>query len=136
MDHYKYQVVDVKDLKPSPIRHEDLPDWFLIRAQLVHHIIGAGSPLNFQSFIENFQRDADPEQELIIWERIAAAFVVLTVGPEKINNEAGEIISILLFVSTIPSDHLNSVDGDLQPFAEAYLMAAQQGKSAIKKAEQ
>ena len=132
MNENKYRVVDIDDLKPGNIKHQTLPDWFLIRAQLIYHIIGIGCPMSFHAFVENFQRDADPVMELEIWERIAAAFIALTSGPNKVDEKASDIVATLLNISMLPFEHLDSVDNKLRPYAEAYINASYPGKSAIK----
>ncbi len=130
MDQKKIEMVNAEELRPGPIRHQNLDDGFLIRAQLVHHILAPWYPISFPEFIENFQRDAAPEQELLVWERIAAAFIALLEHPSQIRGNAHTIVANLITVSMIPLEDM--VGSDLRVFYDAYANASAIGRAVLK----
>jgi hypothetical protein len=123
-------VVEADDIKPGPIRHATLPDWFLIRSQLVSHVLG-DSILSLHDLIENFQRDADPEKELQIFERMAAAYLLLTAGRPVKPEIRQDLVGDLLTVSMLPASDVNTFDAKLRPVAAAYYNASAPGRAEL-----
>ena len=112
----KWDVVEASPIKIGPIQHQVLPEGFLVRARLVHAAIGEsiGAPLS--DFLENFQRDRDPESELRIWERIALVISELSRAHTVNPNQKGSILATLLFASTgVPASALFVKSNDLEP---------------------
>ena len=100
MTDERYAVVDLSRINPGPILHATLPPSFIVRAELVLHAFGDAAVFDFAAFVENFQRDADPMRELMIWERMASAFLSLTSGTST-PDERRAISSALLRVSML-----------------------------------
>ena len=127
----RYRVVELDDLQPGPIRHQDLPPSFVVRAQLVHHAFGDVGLWEFSEFLENFQRDADPMRELVIWERMASAFLSLasaaTTRPER-----ERLAAALLEVSmSWPEVRDSAPDGTvLRSAADAFAAAGRVARAA------
>lgn len=67
--------IDVNQIRPSPIRHESLPDEFLETVHSIFQIIGPYLGTTLEQFELNFMRDMHPEQEVVIWACITAAWV-------------------------------------------------------------
>jgi hypothetical protein len=65
----------LKDLKIAPIRHATLPRPVLVRIKILHYVLRDVGSSSLDSLIDNFRRDLHPLDELLIWERIAAAFL-------------------------------------------------------------
>lgn len=123
---FKRDIVAASSPKKGPIQHDVLPNWFVVRARLVHGVIGdpAGAPL--AEFLENFQRDRDPESELRIWERMAVVISDLSRAHNVTTSQRGSILATLLFASTgAPASELFGKSNDLEPeLREAAAIAA------------
>ena len=66
--------VTLANLHQGPIRHPTLPDPFIVRIKACRAILGDVDTASLEQTIDNFKRDANPESELVIWERIASTF--------------------------------------------------------------
>ena len=55
------------------IRHHDLPESLLIRIQNIWFATRSFLSLSLEKTIENFQRDLQPDNEVVVWERIVSA---------------------------------------------------------------
>jgi hypothetical protein len=62
------------DLHKGPIRHSVLPDGFVERIKAFKAILSEVDPTSLETAIDNFKRDALPEEEIAIWERMASAY--------------------------------------------------------------
>jgi hypothetical protein len=60
-------------IKSGPIRHEGLPDDLLERLRAIHAAIKDVYSTTLEQFEVGFMRDAHPEREVAIWERIVDA---------------------------------------------------------------
>ena len=67
-------LANLRDLKPSSRRHENLPNTLLVRARLVHQIVGNVVGQTLDEMVDLFCRDLHPHREIEVWERIAAAY--------------------------------------------------------------
>lgn len=92
--------VKLSDLKDGPIRHETLPNDFIQRVKDFKQALAEVETSSIESTLENFQRDAHPEQELILWEHIAKMYqwtIVANAGlslPQK-----KEVLGLLIGLS-------------------------------------
>ena len=89
------------DLHAGPVRHATLPGGIIDRIKAFKEILGDADPISLEKTIDAFTRDANPERELVIWERIAGTFR-LFVEHNPAANHPGcrkEILSVLLGVS-------------------------------------
>lgn len=93
-------IANVKDLKPGPIRHKTLPESFLIRAKVVQRALADVLPMSLEEIINNFRRDFHPWEELVYWERMAAAYLDLTTGKNFSLEKRKDILSALFGFST------------------------------------
>jgi len=66
--------IRLSDLKFGPIRHPVLPGEFIERIKAFKKVLRDFDSVPLEQTIDNFQRDTDPESELVIWERIASTF--------------------------------------------------------------
>jgi hypothetical protein len=110
----KAKYTPLRELKPGPIRHEDFPQGFLIRMKLVYRILEEVIGFPMDRLIRTLQRDLHPEEELAIWERIAAAYSDLTRSRKLKRDEKREIFANLLSISMQTKEKLIefSKDGD------------------------
>ena len=68
------QMVNVADLRPNEIQHEQLSEEQLRRIKKLHETFAAVDSSSLEKWIDNFKRDANPDSEIAIWERIAKAY--------------------------------------------------------------
>jgi hypothetical protein len=68
------QQIRLSDMQFGPIRHPVLPGDFIERIKAFKKILGDIDSTPIEQTIDDFKRDADPENELVIWERIASTF--------------------------------------------------------------
>lgn len=94
----RYIVVDRRDIHPGPFRHDVLPPDFVVRAKLVQYAFGDAVLPDLPEFVDNFRRDADPGRELMIWERMASAFLSM-IGATATAEERRAVAGALLEVS-------------------------------------
>src|SRR4051812_46034993 len=66
--------VDPKTIQPGPIRHEALTENQLARIRALHATFAEVDPNPLEKWIDDFKRDADPDRELAVWERMARAY--------------------------------------------------------------
>jgi hypothetical protein len=67
--------IDPKDLRPGPIRHESLSDELLKHVQSIYNIVGPYLDTTLEQFEIGFMRDMHPEDEVLIWASITAAWI-------------------------------------------------------------
>lgn len=67
--------IDPSELQPGPIRHEALPPELLDQIKTVYEIIGPYLNTTLEQFEINFMRDMHPEDEVLIWCAITAAWI-------------------------------------------------------------
>jgi hypothetical protein len=68
--------VSVANLHVGPIRHPTLPDEFIERVRAFKEILGDVDPTSLEGTLDSFKRDTHPDNELVIWERIASTFQI------------------------------------------------------------
>jgi hypothetical protein len=66
-----------KDMKPGPIRRLQLPAEQVLRIDNVRGAVVEVCALTEAEWLDAFQRDANPEHELLWWERVSACYVAL-----------------------------------------------------------
>lgn len=69
------QMVNAADLKPNEIQHEQLSEEQLRRIKKLHETFAEVDTSSLEKWIDNFKRDADPDSEIAIWERVANAYI-------------------------------------------------------------
>ena len=68
------QMVNAADLKPNEIQHEQLSEEQLRRIKKLHETFAEVDRSSLEKWIDNFKRDANPDSEIAIWERVANAY--------------------------------------------------------------
>ena len=66
--------VKLEDLKPGPFRRTTLPPELLLRVETLRSVLADVCPISGEQWLDNLQRDVNPEQEVIWWERLAGCF--------------------------------------------------------------
>ena len=92
------QRVKVENLKPNPtFRHETLPAPLIERIKNFTGILAEVFDTPLQDVINEFRRDAQPEREVAIWEKIASSYQeVISRQPNLSLARKKEIFSDLL----------------------------------------
>src|ERR1700724_2724083 len=92
--------VELSHLRPGPIRHSVLPDDFIERIKAFKEILGDVDGASLAKTIDNFKRDTHPENELVIWERIASTFqMFLSHNPTTDPAMRKDILAVLIGAS-------------------------------------
>jgi hypothetical protein len=63
------------ETKPGPIRHAGLPPALVARIERLHLTFGEVYPQSMEEWLDGFQRDLNPEPEVVWWERLAHCYV-------------------------------------------------------------
>lgn len=88
--------VQLKDLKPGPVRHTTLPLALMPRVQHIHKVLGEFFCPTIEGWLEGFLRDTHPEKEVAVWESIAYAFTAYTEGKNLSQEACKEVFGFLL----------------------------------------
>ena len=68
------QLVDLASLKPGPTRHERLSPKQMERIYKLRDALAEVEHSPIEKWVDNFKRDANPDKELAVWERIADGY--------------------------------------------------------------
>lgn len=90
--------IEKLDLKIVP-RHETLPNELVSRIAIIHNVFFEVLPAPFESTLENFKRDNNPENEIIIWESMAATYLEYTRNNTCSIEMKKEVFSLILHLS-------------------------------------
>lgn len=69
--------INPKDIKAGPIRREQLPPELVQRIDAVRASLAEVFALTEAEWLDGFKRDANPEHEVLWWERVAACYTAL-----------------------------------------------------------
>lgn len=104
MPESEFEFVDPKDLRPGPIRNQELPAELLEQIGLIYDVIGDYLGTTLEQFEISFMRDADPASEVAIWCCVTGAWIKY--HQQYLNDEIqpveieGKLIAALIGVST------------------------------------
>ncbi len=76
-DAMDFQAMNIKDIRPGPIRHPQVPAELILRIEAVRAAVAEVCALTEAEWRDAFQRDANPERELLWWERVSRCYVAL-----------------------------------------------------------
>jgi predicted ATPase len=65
-----------RTIQEGPIRHRVLPDKLLQRIEAFKEILREVDNATLDEVVDDFKRDAHPEQEIAVWERIAHTYAL------------------------------------------------------------
>src|SRR5580700_7097165 len=89
--------VELADLKDGPIVHPLLSDDLLQRIKAFKQILADVDNTTLDEVIGDFKRDAHPEREIAVWERIAATYTMfLSHNPTDDLATKHDVFSVLL----------------------------------------
>ena len=96
--------VQIADIMMGPIRHKTLPATLLVRIKIIQRILWDVMPISLKLTINDFRRDAHPDKEVGVWEKITAAYLDTIRGKFLSIDQRKEILKIILVLSTGPLD--------------------------------
>ncbi len=86
----------------GPVLHASLPPVLVRRIESVAKIFEAVRPEPLSHWLEDFQRDLHPENEIKIWENMAGVYQLFTDQRMFSLPALREIFQLLLLCSTVP----------------------------------
>jgi hypothetical protein len=101
--------VRMNKIKKGPIINDTLREEYVIRLKLLYFNYKRFLKTSFEELIDNFKRELNPHQELLIWERIFCKYEEFKANKELTKIEENEIFRILLFISM----NLNDLKSDI-----------------------
>lgn len=63
-----------ENIEMGPIRHKTLPDDLDARIRKFSAVFAEVYPCSHEEWVDGFQRDKNPENEVVIWEHMASAY--------------------------------------------------------------
>jgi hypothetical protein len=100
------QWVAPASLEPGPIRREGLSSIQMERIHKLRNALAEVYHSPIEKWVDNFKRDADPDKELAVWERIAAGYTqycskrLLSIEAKK------DVFQLLLLRSMAPEQEV------------------------------
>lgn len=85
-----------KDIKPGPIRRAHLSAELVLRIDTVRAALADVCALTEAEWRDAFQRDANPEHELLWWERVSGCYVAL-VAPRSFSPDQRQAAFNVIF---------------------------------------
>lgn len=100
--------VPATSLQPGPIQHTQLTEKQLERIRKLHQSFVDVDNSSLETWIDNFKRDTNPDNEIAIWERVAAAYTKYCSQRQLTVEAKKEVHSILLLRSMTPESEVLS----------------------------
>jgi hypothetical protein len=95
--------VDLASLQPGPVRHQKLSTKQMERIYRVRDALAEVERSPVEKWVDNFKRDANPDKELAVWERIAAGYARYC-SRKPLSREAKEDVFQLLLLRSMASE--------------------------------
>jgi hypothetical protein len=111
----KLKRVKLDQLKPGPIRHDELSPSLIARIASMQKTLEEVFPQTLEKWLDSFQRDAHPENEVAWWERVARCYTDYTSQHElnpKQKQAVFKIIFTLAMGSTVEDNDLVHLSPD------------------------
>ena len=103
------ETANINDLKMNNIVHEELPEDQINRIMKFHKVLNEVNDTPLDKTIENFRRDQNPENEIVIWEHISNCYSK-AINANNVNSIDGkkEIYGLFLYRSMMPKESVLS----------------------------
>jgi hypothetical protein len=98
------KAVTVASLQPGPIKHAELTETQLDRINRLKQVLAEVDNSSLETWIDNFKRDANPDQELAVWERIAAAYTTYC-SQRSLSLKAKKDVHTILLLRSMASEN-------------------------------
>ena len=96
--------IDLNQLQPGPIRNESLPPELLEHIKAIYDVVGPYLDTTLEQFEIGFMRDSHPENEVVVWCGIVAAWIAYHeqyLDDQYLNDEdEKKLIAALIAIST------------------------------------
>jgi hypothetical protein len=103
--------VPISQLKRGPIRHEQLSLSLTARINYLRQALDEVYPQPIEKWLDEFQRDANPESEVMWWERLTRCYLGFA-EPKDLSPKQKQVVFRILFKLAMGSD-LHAVTVDL-----------------------
>ena len=100
------EVVDLDSIQRGPVRHESLTPEQVARITILQKTFAETDSSSLETWIDNFKRDANPDREITVWERVAKAYRSYCSGRELSIEAKKEVHRIALFRSMMSEDEV------------------------------
>lgn len=111
MDDPKEAKVPANEIEPGRFRRESSPQEFREQIEAVHRLIGRYLGLTLEEFNIGFMRDSCPEDEVVIWCRIATVWYEyhdrFLDGDRLPDDQEEQIVAALIAISAGEEDMQN-----------------------------
>ena len=94
--------VDPSTIQPGPIRRDTLNDEQMARIRALQTVFVEVDGQTVEQWVDNFKRDADPDKELRVWERMAKAYRAYCDGKQLSATAKKDVYRIVLLRSMAP----------------------------------
>jgi hypothetical protein len=113
-------LADPASLQPGSIKYRELNPKQMERIYKLRDTLAEVERSSIEKWVDNFKRDANPDNELAVWERIAAGYTRYCSG-KRLSKEAKEDVFQLLLLRSMASERqvLNHVKLKTLTLAEA-----------------
>jgi len=102
----KTQWIDPNKLEPGPIQHTSLTEEQMNRVKRLQMTFSEADPSPLKKWVEDFKRDANPDNELKIWEAMATAYETFTANRSLTLDAKKEVFQIVLLRSGAPEEEV------------------------------
>jgi hypothetical protein len=92
----KPEWTNTRDILPQPNSQSKLTDQQVIRVQRIQTALSEADPSTTEKWIEDFEKDRDPEREILVWENITTAYEAYCSANRGLKVEAKEEVLKLL----------------------------------------
>jgi hypothetical protein len=103
--------IPISQLKRGPIRHEQLSLSLTARINYLRQALDEVYAQPMEKWLDEFQRDANPESEVVWWERLTRCYLAYT-EPKDLSFKQKQAAFKTLFTLAMGSD-LQALDAEL-----------------------
>lgn len=93
--------VPLRNLERGPVLHTELDPSLLDRATIIHHVFHGLLTRDLSETLEDFRREEDPEEEIRLWESMAAFF--LGSAPSHLDDRRRRAVAYALLAASLGS---------------------------------
>jgi hypothetical protein len=104
--------IPISQLKRSPIRHEKLSRSLTARINYLQQALEEVYSQPIEKWLDEFQRDMNPESEVVWWERLTRCYVAYT-EPKDLSHKQKQAAFKILFTLGM-GNHLKGVSAELE----------------------
>ena len=96
-------LIDPAPLHPEPIKHQKLSPKQMERIDKLREALAEVERSSIEKWVDNFKRDANPDKELAVWEKIAAGYMRYC-ARKPLSREAKQDVFQLLLLRSMASE--------------------------------